>query len=146
MKKCSGGADAVACIKGGAETPHLSGEVRFYQKRGSVLVTADIYGLPKDSATGFFALHIHEGGDCSGEGFSETGGHYNPWGKSHPSHAGDLPPLLLCGDGAHFTVQTDRFCVREVMGRTVVIHSGPDDFYSQPAGNAGKKIACGMIC
>lgn len=146
MRNCSANADAVASIRGGAEAPCLSGEVRFYQKRRSVLVVADIYGLPKDNPTGFFALHIHEGGCCAGENFSETGGHYNPGGRPHPSHAGDLPPLLLCNGGAHFTVQTDRFRVRDVIGRTVVIHSGSDDFYSQPAGNAGRKIACGVIC
>ena len=138
--------DAEAYIQGGAEAPCLSGKVAFYQKNGSVLVVADIFGLPKDNSSGFFALHIHEGGSCAGENFSETGGHYDPAGTPHPNHAGDLPPLLLCNGGAYLAVQTDRFCVRDVIGRTVVIHSGPDDFHSQPAGNTGTKIACGVIC
>lgn len=138
--------DAVACIKGGCDHPGLSGVVRFYQKRGCVLVEACVSGLPRERDSGFFALHIHEGMCCSGEGFSDTGGHYNPEKKPHPDHAGDLPPLLSCGGEAYLVVQTNRFCVSDILGRTVVIHSGPDDFHSQPAGNAGTKLACGVIC
>ena len=66
--------DAVACIRGGAEAPHLCGEVRFYQECGSVLVVADITGMPTSSETGFFALHIHEGNSCGGEVFAWTYG------------------------------------------------------------------------
>lgn len=138
--------DAVAVIRGGADAPCLSGQVRFYQKRKWVLVTASLSGLPEDSETGFFALHIHQGNSCSGADFSQTGGHYNPKGADHPNHAGDLPPLMLCCGGAYLAVRTDRFRVQDIIGRTLVIHSGPDDFHSQPAGNAGKKIGCGVIC
>lgn len=137
---------AVACVKGGEDAPCLSGTVEFFQQCGSVLVVANIKGLPQDCGTGFFALHIHEGDTCAGKDFADTGSHYNPSDACHPNHAGDLPPLLLCNGGAHLAVKTDRFCVREIIGRTVVIHSGADDFTSQPAGNAGKKIACGVIC
>ena len=146
MVRCPVCPDAVACIKGGADAPHLSGEVSFYQECGNVLVVADISGLPTCSESGFFALHIHEGDCCGGEGFSKTGGHYNPTEGAHPDHAGDLPPLMRCGDRAFLAVQTNRFCVQEIIGKTVVIHDGPDDFRSQPAGNAGAKIACGVIC
>ena len=138
--------DAVAYIRGGAEAPCLSGEVRFYQERGSVMVVADLSGFPQKSESGFFALHIHEGGSCCGEGFPETGGHDNPDATQHPRHAGDLPPLLMYRGKAYLAVRTDRFCVRDVIGRTVVIHGGSDDFHTQPAGNAGTKIACGVIC
>ena len=138
--------DAIARIEGGAEAPHLNGEVRFYQACGKVLVVADISGLPCGNKSGFFALHIHEGDCCGGEGFSQTGGHYNPKEEAHPDHAGDLPPLMRYRDCAFLAVRTDRFCVQEVIGKTVVIHDGPDDFRSQPAGNAGEKIACGVIC
>lgn len=137
---------AAAHIRGGPEAPHLFGEVKFYQGFDSVLVVAEITGLPRNNSAGFFALHIHEGGRCTGEGFPDTGGHYDPSGAPHPNHAGDLPPLLLCGGGAYLAVMTDRFRVEEVIGRTVVIHGGADDFTSQPAGNAGHKIACGVIC
>ena len=142
---CPSCPDAVARIKAGADAPQLSGTVRFYQQREAVLVVAEITGLPACSETGFFALHIHAGDSCRGEGFAQTGGHYNPEEMPHPDHAGDLPPLLRCGNRAFLAVRTDRFCVREIIGRTVVIHDGPDDFRSQPAGNAGTKIACGVI-
>lgn len=145
MRCCKNKPDAVAQIVGGEEAPKLSGCVQFYQENGCVLIEAKISGLPKTSESGFFGFHIHQGRDCSRVEFSGTEGHYNPLGQGHPEHAGDLPPLLLCQGKAYLSVKTDRFCVDEIIGRTVVIHSDPDDFRSQPAGNAGKKIACGVI-
>ncbi len=145
MYCCPACPHAAAQIKGGAQTPQVTGEVRFYQECGAVLVVADISGMPTGE-TGFFALHIHEGNSCGGEGFAQTNGHYNPSGAAHPDHAGDLPPLMRCGERAFLAVRTDRFCVQEIIGKTVVIHGGPDDFHTQPAGNAGTKIACGEIC
>ena len=109
------------------------------------MVVVNISGLPLGNESGFFALHIHQGGDCGGEDFAHTKGHYNPAQAPHPQHAGDLPPLLLCQGGAFLAVRTGRFSVGDIIGRTVVIHSGPDDFNSQPAGNAVTKIACGVI-
>ena len=143
VRKCP---DAVARLGGGADAPQLTGWVRFYQERGCVLVVAELSGLPGESETGFFGFHIHEGMDCGGAGFENTKSHYNPAGAPHPRHLGDLPPLLACGGRAYLAVKTDRFSVKEILGRTVVIHSHPDDFTSQPAGNAGEKIACGIIC
>ena len=145
MQSCRKCPDAVARITGGAEAPQLSGRVEFYQENGCVLVAARISGLPRESETGFFGFHIHQGGDCSGVGFSGTGSHYNPAERAHPEHAGDLPPLLECRGRAYLSFRTDRFSVNDIIGRTVVIHSDPDDFHTQPAGNAGKKIACGVI-
>lgn len=145
MQCCRNKSDAVAWITGGEEVPQLSGCVQFYQENGCVLIEAKISGLPKTSESRFFGFHIHQGRDCSGVGFSRTEGHYNPLGQGHPEHAGDLPPLLSCKGNAYLSVKTDRFSVNEVIGRTVVIHSDPDDFHSQPAGNAGEKIACGVI-
>ena len=138
--------DAVACITGGDDTPQLSGCVQFFQEDGCVFIEARIFGLPKENHTGFFGFHIHQGRACSGAGFSGTEGHYNPTGHPHPEHAGDLPPLVECQGNAYLSFRTDRFSVHEIIGRTVVIHSDPDDFHTQPAGNAGKKIACGVIC
>ncbi len=136
--------NATADIRGINEFSDISGKINFYQKRKCVLVEANIKGLPK-TATGFFGFHIHGGANCTGINLSDTGGHYNPSNVPHPNHAGDLPPLMLCNGGAYQTVATDRFSVTDIIGRTVVIHSMPDDFNSQPAGNAGTKIACGVI-
>lgn len=131
-------------MAGGRELPLLSGCVRFYQLPGAVLVEADISGLP-NSADGFYGFHIHTGTACIGGGFSATGGHYNPCNQPHPRHAGDLPPLMSTGGKAYMAVLTDRFSISDILGKTVVIHAMPDDFHSQPAGDAGKKIACGVI-
>ena len=137
MRQCTY-AQAVAEVSGG----EIRGNVWFHQLADSVLVTAQISGLPRD---GFFAFHIHDGGDCGGEGFSDTGGHYNPTNAAHPDHAGDLPPLLSFSGRVYLSVMTDRFCVADVLGKTVVIHGGTDDFKTQPAGDPGAKIACGII-
>ncbi|MBR6709802.1 MAG: superoxide dismutase family protein [Clostridia bacterium] len=136
--------DAAAILHGGPAAPDLTGAVRFYQLPAGVLVVADLTNLPP-GGSGFFGFHLHEGADCAGEDFSSTGGHYNPAGLPHPQHAGDLPPLLRFGEGAYLAVMTDRFGVDEIIGRTAVIHGGTDDFTTQPAGNAGAKIACGVI-
>ena len=135
---------AIANIQGGNNFPELTGQVKFYQKRNAVLVVANIRGLP-ETLTSFFGFHIHEGNSCGGNIFSETGSHYNPTDTHHPYHAGDLPPLMRCNSGAYLAVATDRFNVKDIIGRTVVIHSMPDDFTTQPAGNAGMKIGCGII-
>ena len=140
MKMNFGRPAAFARVKGAG----ISGEVYFYPQPGGMLVTAEVEGLPT-SQSGFFAFHIHEGGDCGGEGFADTRGHFNPGKTEHPRHAGDLPPLLSNDGKAFLAVQTDRFRPEDVIGRTVVIHESPDDFHTQPAGNAGKKIACGVI-
>jgi Cu-Zn family superoxide dismutase len=132
MKQCSY-AQAVAEVSGNG----IKGTVWFGQRQDGVLVTAEINGLPHD---GFYAFHIHEGSACD-----DSGGHFNPAGVPHPEHAGDLPPLLACKGRAFLSVLADRFCVEDIMNRTVVIHSGTDDFRSQPAGNPGEKLACGGI-
>ena len=135
---------AIALIRGKDPSPSIVGTVKFYQKQNCVLVVSDIKNLPHTD-TRFFGFHIHEGTDCGGEGFSDSKSHYNPFGSPHPSHAGDLPPLMLCGNRAYSSVLTDRFNVSDIIGRTVIIHNMPDDFTTQPSGNAGEKIACGVI-
>ena len=135
---------ACAGICGGEKYPEIKGTVKFYRHCDGVLVVVQVCGLP-ETDTNFFALHIHEGGDCCGVDFSNTRGHYNPRGVPHPRHAGDLPPLLACRGKAYLAVITDRFKIQEVIGKTVIIHNDPDDFATQPSGNAGAKIACGVI-
>lgn len=137
----SGPLGAIAFVKGEGK---LRGTVKFYPVPCGTLVMAEITGLPKNGS-GFYGLHIHEGHCCTGEAFGDTGGHYNPGGEAHPLHAGDLPPLLAQNGRAFSAVETNRFEIREILGRTVVIHMEPDDFQSQPAGNAGRKIGCGRI-
>lgn len=144
------GKQALAHIRGGPEFPRIQGTISFKQLRRGVLVTAKICNLPSrpDSDQAIFALHIHEGLSCGsprGQAFPLAGGHYNPQGYAHPWHAGDLPPLFSNGGYAYMSVLTSRFTVEEIIGRVVIIHSHPDDFTTQPAGNPGDKIACGKI-
>ena len=135
---------AQADIRGESSAPGLQGRAEFEAHPNGTMVTVHAWGLPQ-TPTGFFALHIHEGESCSGEGFAHTGSHFNPETTPHPLHAGDLPPLLAADGNAYLSVLTNRFRVEDVVGRTVVIHSMPDDFHTQPAGAAGEKIACGII-
>lgn len=144
MLSCSKRPDAAARIRGGEDFPHLAGQIQFFQERGRVLVIVKLSGFPKERSE-FYAMHIHDGQSCSGTDFSDANGHYNPDKESHPNHAGDLPTLMSCCGDAFLAVRTDRFRVCDVIGKTVIIHKEPDDFRSQPAGNSGTKIACGVI-
>lgn len=142
---------ACAAIAGSSLFPAIQGYVNFYQTPDGTLITAQIYGLPQSSepcTPNIYAFHIHEGASCTGtatDPFADVGPHYNPQGCPHPAHAGDLPPLFNNRGQAFTTFLTDRFTVNEVIGRTIIIHSGVDNFSTQPSGNSGSKIACGTI-
>lgn len=139
-------ASAVAILRGAAVYPDISGIVRIFETTEGVIVVANVKGLPAQAdCGGVFGFHIHEGSSCGGDEFAETLGHYNPTNCPHPYHAGDLPPLFSNGGAAWMAVWTDRFTLQEIIGRTVVIHLHPDDFVTQPSGNSGLKIACGVI-
>lgn len=143
--------NAMAVIRGNSDFPQIRGGVKFYQTPYGVLVVADVDGLPVsdgDYGNDVFAFHIHGGASCSGNAedeFADAGMHYNPDGCPHPYHAGDMPPLFSTGKRAFLAFLADRFTVDEVIGKTVIIHDRPDDFTTQPSGNAGNKIACGEI-
>lgn len=140
--------DAAAWITGNAAHPRLSGLVKFYRTSyGGVLVEAEIFGLPNitdQGSSNFYAMHIHEFGNCSGN-FDKTGSHYNPTGQPHPEHAGDLLPLLGNQGYAWSAFYDKRFTIEEIIGKSVIIHSGRDDFTTQPSGDSGDKIGCGEI-
>lgn len=139
---------AFAKISGDKEYPDLQGYVYFYEaSNGGILIEAEIFGLPQTDSLeipAFFGFHLHETGDCS-DHFSHTGGHYNPGQRPHPQHKGDMP-LLRSSDGyAWLAFYDDDMKLYDIVGRSIVIHRDRDDFMSQPAGNAGEKIACGVI-
>ena len=144
--------DAVALLSGSNEYPGLHGLVSFCQTDMGVIVTSEVWGLPdselQNCMNPIFAMHIHSGTSCSGNAedpFANAGTHYNPLNCHHPAHAGDLPPLFSNKGLAWSSVLTDRFTVHSILGKTLIIHSQPDDFTTQPSGNSGKKIACGVI-
>lgn len=139
---------AMAWVRGNSSYPELSGLVKFYATpyRG-VLVEAEIFGLPnirEQFSSDFYAMHIHEYGDCSDE-FENSGEHYNPSNKPHPQHSGDLIPLLGNQGYAWLAFYDKRFSINEIIGKSVIIHSSTDDFTTQPSGNSGIKIGCGVI-
>ena len=142
---------ARAHIKGDDDHPHLHGFVDFFSYLNGTIVLMEVCGLPYDEApcaSNIYAMHIHAGGDCSGEmnmSFSGAGTHYNPKNCPHPAHAGDLPPLFGNRGYAWQGFYTERFTPSEVVGKTVVIHGRRDDFSTQPAGDAGGRIGCGVI-
>lgn len=139
--------DAFASILGGREAPFLMGTAYFYDTPyQGLLIEVDIGGLPysKDSASRFYGMHIHETGDCS-DNFTKTGRHYNPADSPHPQHAGDLPPLLGCSGYAYSVFYTCRLQISEIINRSIIIHASYDDFTTQPSGNSGDKIGCGVI-
>lgn len=143
--------NAIAIISGSGRYPDISGRVRFFQTSHGVVVSAEITGLPRENGNcgdPIFAFHIHDGGECTGNArdpFANSGMHYNPYNCTHPYHAGDMPPLFSADGFAYMAFLTDRFTVKEIIGRTVMIHADRDDFTNQPSGNAGEKIACGKI-
>lgn len=137
---------AVAKIKGSEKYPCLKGVVTLCQTDEGVMIKAEVCNLPKGDMV--FGFHIHEGKECTGneeDFFTSAKAHYNPKGVQHPYHAGDLPPLFGNNGYARMSVLTDRFRLCEIVDRVIIIHSGADDFTTQPGGNSGEKIACGVI-
>lgn len=143
--------DAIAVISP-ASASACKGIVRFKQEDGGVKLTADIEGLAPDSKHGF---HIHEFGDCSAADATSAGSHYDPAGTKHhgsPSdavkHGGDMGNLQADKAGkAHLQLSLDGVTIsgaHSILGRAVIVHANPDDF-SQPVGNAGGRIGCGVI-
>lgn len=149
LRLISGKPSAYAVIRGGERFPDIEGVVAFYQGVSEVIVAIEVKNLPdkKDlCAINKFAIHIHEGGDCkSGDSpFSSAGGHFNPQNCDHPAHAGDMPSLISNNGSAFMAFLTNRFSVKQIIGKTVIIHILSDDVTSV-SGSFGERIACGVI-
>ena len=128
------------------------GTVSFTQHGGKVRVIAQVSGLRPGAEHGF---HVHEKGDCSsGDGMS-AGGHFNPAAKPHGSlatdhHAGDMPNLKADSYGnASATFEIPGVSVgsgaADIVGKGLIVHRDPDDYKTQPTGNAGPRLACAVI-
>jgi Cu-Zn family superoxide dismutase len=147
---------AVANIQGGPLAPDIKGTVTFRSVQGGTKVTVEVWGLPRyqpavngQQQVGPHGFHIHEVGICkvgdTSNPFMAAGGHWNPDNQPHGNHAGDLPVLFSNNGIAYMTFFTDKFTVAEVIGKSVIIHESPDDYRTQPAGNSGRRLACGVI-
>jgi Cu-Zn family superoxide dismutase len=138
------------------ETPQgrSVGEVDFYQQTHGVLLKGHLKGMPE----GPHALHVHQTGKCS-PGFDAAGGHFNPTGMQHGfdnsagPHLGDLPDIHVPGSGMldfdaflyGVNVDSGQNMLADTDGSAIVIHQGADDYKTDPAGDAGPRIACGVI-
>jgi Cu-Zn family superoxide dismutase len=149
-------AEAVAELQGGPLAPELSGTVWFIPVHGGTEVVVEVAGLPPYQPAqadrppiGPHGFHIHENGDCTvgdpENPFLAAGEHYNPTDQPHGNHAGDLPILFSNYGFAKMQVFTSAFRPEDVIGRSVIIHLYPDDYRTQPAGNSGPRLACGVI-
>lgn len=146
----SGGA-AEAKLASSGKGQAVTGTVVFVSKGNGVGVTAHVAGL----TPGAHGFHIHEKGDCSAADFTSAGGHFNPGGQPHghphqgPHHAGDMPMLQadaygnasLMADLPGLTIEGKQ----GIVGLSVIVHAAPDDFKTQPTGNSGGRVACGVI-
>jgi Cu-Zn family superoxide dismutase len=129
-----------------------AGTVTFTPNGDRVRVLAQITGL----ASGAHGFHIHEKGDCSAPDATSAGGHFNPGSQPHGNpaagahHAGDMPMLVADASGnATLDVTLSTISLgsgaNSIVGRAVVVHKDPDDFRTQPTGNSGARVACGVI-
>ena len=132
----------------------VSGKLTLVPMQGGVHVTGELGGFSPGSTHGF---HIHEKGDCSAADASSAGGHFNPAGQAHgramqgTHHAGDSDNIVANANGVakidtHITgVSLGGGAGNDIAGRAFVAHAVADDYTSQPAGNAGARVACGVI-
>ena len=142
---------AMASLTPTAGSP-VRGMVMFHEMDGHLMVHARISGLKPDAEHGF---HVHEVGSCASADGTSAGGHFNPSGAPHgpqtsAHHAGDLPALKADAKGfADQKFMLTELTVAEglasVVGRAVIVHAQADDYTTQPTGNSGPRIACGVI-
>jgi Cu-Zn family superoxide dismutase len=129
-----------------------TGSVTFVQKGDKVTVAAKVTGL----APGGHGFHIHEKGDCSAPDATSARGHFNPTGKAHGNpespdhHAGDMPMLQADASGnASLTAELTGISIgsgaTDIIGKSVIVHKDADDYKTQPTGNSGARLACGVI-
>lgn len=147
---------AYAKFRGSIYAPNLHGEIYFYQVYGGTEVHVEVWGLPLyqpasngESPISPFGFHIHEFGLCekgdSKDPYESAGGHWNPTNQPHGNHAGDFPVLFSNNGYARMSFFTDKFIPAEIINKSVIIHQNPDDYRTQPSGNSGKRIGCGVI-
>jgi Cu-Zn family superoxide dismutase len=129
----------------------VTGTVTFSKVGLGVKMVADIKGL----TPGAHGFHIHQFGDCSAPNADSAGGHFNPQAKKHGApesmerHAGDFGNLIADGNGRAYLERTDAVISLSgpdsIIGRGIIVHEGSDDMMTQPTGNAGGRVACGVI-
>ena len=154
---CFSGKKVAAYIKGGPLAPHITGWVLFEDVPGGTMVCVQVTGLPpyrpakheNDNPIGPHGFHIHELGSCEignpANPFQASGQHRKPAHQPHGNNAGDFPVLFSNKGFAQMSFFTNKFKPADVVGKSVIIHESPDDYRTQPAGNSGRRLACGII-
>ena len=133
---------------------NVTGTATFTEKKGKVTFVAKISGLKP----GIHAIHIHEKSDCSAADGTSAGGHWNPTFKKHGKwgetecHKGDIGNFTANVNGeATVIFQTDQWCIgcedktKDILGKGLIVHQKPDDYVTQPTGDAGARVACSAI-
>ena len=132
------------------------GTATFTEENGQVTAAFHLTGLTGVAEPGMHGIHVHETGDCAPPDFTSAGGHFNPAGVDHacppaaPRHGGDFGNVEIAEDGTgHLEATTDLVTVGEgpssVVGKAVILHAGQDDCTTQRTGDAGGRLACGVI-
>lgn len=140
-----------SCVLRPTKGNTVEGLVTFTKVDGGVKITATVNNL----SPGAHGFHIHEFGDCSSPDGMSAGGHFNPTKKPHGApdalerHAGDLGNLVADEHGTAKYERVDTVIeldgVDTIVGRSIIVHANPDDLHTQPTGNAGGRLACGVI-
>ena len=139
------------CVLHPTEGNKVSGVVTFTKTDSGIKIVADLEGL----TPGKHGFHVHEFGDCSSLDGKSAGGHFNPENQAHGApddvirHVGDLGNVEAGNDGKAHYQRVDSVIslsgAHSIIGRAVIIHDGEDDLKTQPTGNAGERVACGII-
>lgn len=145
-------ATTTVTLQGAPTDTDFTGRVEVTPEGTGVRIVADFAGVDKDGKHG---IHVHENGMCDhqGEGgqhFTSAGGHFNPSGTEHacpptdPRHAGDLGNVEISGGIGHLELSVPNLTVDQLNGKAIILHAGEDDCKTQPTGNSGDRLACGV--